>query len=81
MEKWASREVYIHNLQDIYNKKDSKELNPFDNFRDNNSGLFIFSNLSFYDLGLKMNGYENLWILDRNSCYSCRKIKQQSEYS
>jgi len=55
--------VYIHNLQDIYNKKDSKGKNPFDNFRDNNSGLLFSQIYPAYDW-IEDGGYDNFgnWI-------------------
>ena len=55
--------VYIHNIQDIYNKKDSKGKNPFDDFRDTNSGLLFSQIYPSYDW-IEDDGYENFggWV-------------------
>ena len=55
--------VYIHNIQDIYNKKGSKGKNPFDDFRDTNSGLLFSQIYPSYDW-IEDDGYENFgsWV-------------------
>jgi len=55
--------VYIHNIQDVYDKKDLKGKNPFDSFRDTSSGLLFSQIYPTYDW-IEDDGYENFenWI-------------------
>jgi hypothetical protein len=55
--------VYIHNLEDSYDKKDFKGKNPFDNFRDKDSGLLFSQIYPTYDW-VEDEGYDNFgnWV-------------------
>jgi hypothetical protein len=55
--------VYIHNIQDVYDKRDLKGKNPFDNFRDISSGLLFSQIYPTYDW-TEDDGYTNFekWI-------------------
>jgi hypothetical protein len=55
--------VYIHNIVDSYDKKEPKGKNPFDNFRDTNSGLLFSQIYPSYDW-IEDDGYDNFgnWV-------------------
>ena len=55
--------LYIHNLEDSYDKKDFKGKNPFDNFRDKDSGLLFSQIYPTYDW-VEDDGYDNFgnWV-------------------
>ena len=55
--------IYIHNIEDSNGKKDLKGENPFDNFRDSNSGLLFSQIYPTYDW-VEDDGYDNFahWV-------------------